>query len=82
MVGERMTGAALTAPFQAIRVDEVPATGIDPLCVWMAASGNVHRNLHSGQAGLFAHLVDDVVNQRHCFNLQPMEQGTLTTIKV
>jgi hypothetical protein len=82
MVGERMMGAAPAAPFQAIRIDEVPASVIDPLCIRMAASENVHRNLHCGQAGLVAHHVDNVVDQRHRFNLQPTEQGTLTRIKV
>jgi hypothetical protein len=48
----------------------------------MAASENVHRNLHSSQAGLFAHYANNVVDQRHRFNLQPTEQGTLTRIKV
>jgi hypothetical protein len=37
--------------------------------MWMAAAKNVHRDLQRSLAGPFAHLVHDVVSERHRFNL-------------
>jgi hypothetical protein len=49
----------------------------------MASAEKVQRDLHGGQAGLFAQLAYDVVSYRHLLQFtKPMEQGTLTRIKV
>jgi hypothetical protein len=68
VIGERIAGTSLAAPFKKAFFNEASALVAHPLPEWVAATKNAHGDLKCGQAGSQAHLIDNVVGHAHAFS--------------